>query len=121
LKVLTGILAALCWLGSTMTGFSLLLNPMDRSVAGWSGMLLMVLLSLAGIFTGLFLLRFANPDRAWPGNAGWLCIGLTLFVWVDMRVALGALTVLPLVGIWLLVRWFRQKPAGRAPGCAISE
>ena len=90
-------------------GASLVLNPLDRSVVGWSQMLVLVLLTMASALTGVLLLLFASKEHPHAGNVGWMFIVLSATLWADMRLALWIAALLPLFGIWRLVGWFRQK------------
>lgn len=121
LKVVLGIVAALCWVGSLLLGFGLLLNPEDRSVVGWTQMLLIVLMTFGSLSTGIVLLLLAKKDRPRLGNAGWGFIALAAIVWVDVTLALWIVAALPLFGVWLLVRWFRQKPPVNEGAPPVSE
>ena len=121
LKVVLGIVAALCWVGSLLLGFGLLLNPEDRSVVGWTQMLLIVLMTFGSLSTGIVLLLFAKKDRPRLGNAGWGFIALAAIVWVNVTLALWIVAALPLFGVWLLVQWFRQKPPVNEGAPPVSE
>jgi hypothetical protein len=72
-------------------------------------MLLIVLMTFASLLTGIVILLSASKERPHAGNVGWMFIVLSAIIWMDVTLALWIVAILPLFGVWSLVRWFRQK------------
>lgn len=109
MKVFIGLLTALSWFGTAIFGFNLLLDPLDRSVSGWFGMALIVLLTLSCVLTGILMLKFSKSHPRFS-QAGWFFVVFPVFAWSNLEMALWALVICLVAGTWYLIRWLRNKP-----------